>query len=96
VSFVQIVNFATGTQHSLELTYTAANGDELHAESTGTSFAEAGTVHFDATIIFVGGTGRFSDASGRTHAVGAANLAAGTSHYALDGWIAYNASERRP
>lgn len=95
IHFVQVVDFATGTQHSLELTYTAANGDVLRAESVGTSVVEGGTAHFEATINFVGGTGRFANASGQARAVGDAELAAGTSRYTLDGSIEYDASDRR-
>ena len=96
VYFVQVVNFATGTQHSLELTYTAPNGDVLGAQSAGTSVVNGGTAHFDATIEFLGGTGRFADASGQAHAAGVADLAAGRSHYALEGSIRYDASDRHP
>lgn len=94
VHFVQVVNFATGTQHSLELSYTAANGDVPRAQSAGTSVVSAGIAHFDATIQFEGGTGRFNDAAGQVHAVGVADLASGRSHYTIDGWIDYDASDR--
>jgi len=93
VHFVQVVNFALGTQSSLTLVYTAANGDELHAASTGTSAPTATGVNFSSTITFAGGTGRFANATGSAHADGSANLAAGTSGYTLDGSIAYDASD---
>jgi hypothetical protein len=94
VHFVQVVNFAARTQQSLELTYTAANGDVLRAASAGTSVPTATGVNFSATITFLGGTGRFTDATGEAHAEGSADLAAGTSGYALDGWITYDATDR--
>jgi hypothetical protein len=94
VHFVQVVNFATRTQQSLELTYTAANGDVLRAASQGTSTPNATGLSFSATITFLGGTGRFANATGQAQAAGTADLAAGTSQYTLDGWIAYDASDR--
>jgi hypothetical protein len=94
VQFVQVVNFATRTQQSLELTYTAANGDVLRAASAGTSRPTATGVTFSATIMFLGGSGRFTNATGQARAEGAANLVAGTSWYTLDGWIGYNAADR--
>jgi hypothetical protein len=94
VHFVQVVNFATRTQQSLELTYTAANGDVLRAASAGTSLPTARGVTFSAAITFLGGTGRFTNATGQARAEGAANLVAGTSWYMLDGWVGYNAADR--
>lgn len=94
VHFVQVVNFATRTQHSLELTYTAPNGDVLRAASAGTSLPTATGVTFLATIMFLGGTGRFMTATGQARAEGAANLVAGTSWYTLDGWLGYDAADR--
>lgn len=94
VDFVQVVNFATRTQRSLVLTYTAANGDVLRAASAGTSAPSATGVTFSATITFLGGTGRFASATGQAHAEGTADLAAGTSQYTLEGWIAYDAADR--
>ena len=92
VRFVQVVNFATRTQQSLELAYIAPNGDVLNAASAGTNAPIAGGVSFSATITFAGGTGRFANATGQAHATGRANVAEGTSQYALDGWISYDAS----
>lgn len=43
--------------------HTAANGDELHAQFGGSTFQD-GTLVFNF-ITFVGGTGRFHDASGQ-------------------------------
>lgn len=94
VSFVQVVNFATQTQHSLELTYTAPNGDVLRAASDGTNVPSASGVSFSATIDFAGGTGRFSGATGQARANGTADIAAGTSEYTLEGWVAFDASHR--
>jgi hypothetical protein len=93
VQFVQVVNFALGTQRSLSLVYTAANGDELHAASAGTSTANSTGVSFSSTIAFLGGTGRFTSATGSARAEGSANLTAGTSAYSLDGAISYDAAD---
>ena len=43
-------------------TYTAPNGDELHAVFTGQLNFETGVV--TATVTYVGGTGRFANATG--------------------------------
>ena len=91
VRFIQVVNFGNGTQHSLSLSYRAANGDLLQAASVGTSVPTPTGVNFSATITFVGGTGRFASATGSAHADGSANLASATSWYRLDGSISYDA-----
>jgi hypothetical protein len=91
VRFIQVVNFGNGTQHSLSLSYRAANGDVLEAASVGTSVPTPTGVDFTATITFIGGTGRFASATGSAHADGSANLASATSRYTLDGWISYDA-----
>jgi len=93
IDFVQVVNFATRTQQSLELSYTAPNGDILYAASAGTNTPTSTGADFSAVITFAGGTGRFMNARGQAQAVGEANIAAGTSEYALDGWIAYDAAD---
>jgi hypothetical protein len=94
VHFIQAVNFGNGTQHSLALSYTAANGDVLQAASAGTSVPNATGVSFTSTITFLGGTGRFANAAGSANVEGSANIAQGTSQYTLDGSISYNASAR--
>jgi hypothetical protein len=91
VHFIQVVNFGNGTQQSLALSYAAANGDVLQAASVGTSVPNATGVSFTSTITFVGGTGRFMNATGSARAEGSANLVSGTSQYLLDGSISYNA-----
>lgn len=91
VHFIQAVNFGNGTQRSLALTYTAANGDVLQAASVGTSVPSPTGVNFSATITFLGGTGRFTNATGSAYVQGSADLASATSWYSLDGSIAYGA-----
>jgi len=48
--------------------YTAANGDELHAVITGELNGLTGAI--TATVSYVGGTGRFADASGSASLAG--------------------------
>lgn len=96
VDFIQIVNFGAHTQQSQKLSYTAANGDVLEASSVGTSTLTSAGVSFSSTITFMGGTGRFVDATGQAHAIGTANIVAGTSRYALNGSISYSDHTAKP
>ena len=91
----QTINFATLTQTATR-TFTAANGDELRATSTGTSRPGAGPgeIDFDAMLTIVGGTGRFANATGEVHDWGTANVVTHAVSFTLDGWIAYDASDR--
>lgn len=91
---VQDINFAAGTQTTVEVTYTAANGDVLRAMNVGTSRRSGAGVSFEATVTFVGGTGRFAHATGQAHAVGTADFVASTSAYTLNGSLSYDASDR--
>ena len=91
---VQEINFAAGTQ-SGERRFTAANGDELRAVHAGTSGPGGpGLVRFATTITFVGGTGRFANATGRMTGEGTANLITRTTSVTNEGWISYDASDR--
>lgn len=87
---VQDINFAAGTQ-SGERTFTAANGDELHARHAGTSAMVApGRIAFSAVVTIVGGTGRFEGATGELRVIGVAVLAETRATMTIDeGWIAY-------
>jgi hypothetical protein len=90
IAGVQNIDFAAGTQYG-ERTFTAANGDVLRATHVGTSAPSGpGLIGFDATLTFVGGTGRFANATGQAHGVGTANVATRTTTFALDGWVTYN------
>lgn len=91
----QEIDFAAGTQ-SGSRTITAANGDVLLVKNVGTSQpAGPGLVRFSAIMTFVGGTGRFADASGEARAEGTANLITRTTAIdIMEGWIAYDASTR--
>jgi hypothetical protein len=89
------INFATGTQISHEAIFTAANGDILRATGSGMSTpAESGRVAFSAILVFAGGTGRFANATGEGQVNGEAHPATRTAFLEIDGWIAYDASDR--
>ena len=91
---VQEINFAAGTQRG-ERTFTAANGDVLRAVHVGRSAPSGpGLISFEATLTFVGGTGRFAHATGRAVSSGVANLITHTTSLSLDGSISYDASDR--
>lgn len=91
---VQDINFAAGTQAG-QRTFTAANGDMLYALNAGTSAPSGpGLVRFVTTITFVGGTGRFANATGQMTGEGTANLITRTTSVTNEGWIAYDASDR--
>ena len=91
---VQDIKFAAGTQRG-ERTFTAANGDVLRAVHAGTSAPSGpGVVRFVTTITFVGGTGRFANATGQMTGEGTANLITRTTSVTNEGWITYDASDR--
>jgi hypothetical protein len=69
-------------------TYTAPNGDVLHAPFTGVAtFNPDGSVSFTGAEVYEGGTGRFSNASGSSALSGTATLS--TGEYTTSGSIAY-------
>ena len=88
------IDFAAGTQTITALVLTAANGDVLRGVGVGSNVPGPGRVRFTATMTFTGGTGRFANASGRAHVEGVANLVSRTSTFTIDGWVAYDASDR--
>jgi hypothetical protein len=69
-----------------ESTYTAANGDELHAVFTGQLNGVTGKI--TATVTYVGGTGRFADASG-TASLSGQLLPGGAIEVTVNGAIDY-------
>jgi hypothetical protein len=92
VSFfaVQDIDLASGTQTSVEVRFTAPNGDVLRASSSGTSVPNGPGVAFSAVMIFAGGTGRFANATGSARLEGKASFITNTATFAFaDGWIAY-------
>ena len=66
--------------------YTAANGDQLYAVFSGHLNGLTGTI--TATVTYVGGTGRFTDASG-TATLSGQLLPGGSIEVAIKGTIDY-------
>jgi hypothetical protein len=85
----KVINIPAGTQ-TTAVTFTAANGDILRGNGTGTSTMIApGRIAFTATIQFTGGTGRFANATGEATLTGEADLVAGRSSMSAEGSIQY-------
>jgi hypothetical protein len=96
VYVAQDINFATGTQVTVEFTLTAANGDVLRATNVGMSQPNGPGVDFSGTMTVIGGTGRFANATGGARLEGTASFLTNTASFTFaDGWIAYDASRRR-
>lgn len=87
---LQEIDIVAGTQRSIEYTYTAANGDILRVVNVGTNVPNGPGVRFTATTTFVGGTGRFANATGQARVEGTASFITNTASYTIDGWIAYD------
>ena len=73
------------------IVYIAANGDELHSTFEGEASIDfaTGAIAFAATETFVGGTGRFSGASGTSLLEGDASSATQTGFYVTLGTMSY-------
>ena len=85
---IQDIDFSTGAQVSIEVVFTAANGDVLRATNVGSSTASGPLVRFTGAMSFVGGTGRFANAAGQARVEGTANLVTNTAEFVfVDGWI---------
>jgi hypothetical protein len=75
--------------------YVAANGDRVNSSFTGSGVTNLAdfTAVFEGTEHFLGGTGRFADASGEAHIEGTAVLdpttGTGTAHFTIEGTITY-------
>jgi len=70
---------------------TAANGDQLRHTTTGSVSpgSEPGTVHFEGTLTFTGGSGRFGAASGAAGFSGSASLVTNTGAFSIEGRVDY-------
>ena len=89
-----VVPNGDGTVHiTITGAYTAPNGDMLRSTLDGTGrFLADGTVAYDTTETFSGGTGRFADATGTASDMGAAaftSATGGVSSFTVDGVISY-------
>jgi hypothetical protein len=90
----QQIDLATGTE-TAQVTFTAANGDELRLTNVGVNQRTGTTtIRFTGTMTVVSGTGRFANATGQLAAEGTADLVSGQGWITLDGSIAYDASNR--
>jgi hypothetical protein len=74
-----------------QATFIAANGDELRGiESADLGAPDAnGVFRFTGSWTFVGGTGRFDEASGIVEWSGTGSIPAGTTERSFRGWISY-------
>jgi hypothetical protein len=72
-----------------QATHVAANGDELRSAYVGTGAVDlqTGRIDFEFTGIYVGGSGRFTGASGDTRIVGV--VEGGVAHFTEEGSITY-------
>ncbi|MEJ2240423.1 MAG: hypothetical protein P8X82_19200 [Gemmatimonadales bacterium] len=91
------IDFATLSLTLGEITITAANGDQIWAEFEGSGSFDPPppNANLFCTWSIVGGTGRFVGATGAGDCADSRQLGNGTSLIILDGWIAYDASNRR-
>ena len=74
------------------ITYVAANGDELHAtfaDYTASFNLATGAIEFASTETIVGGTARFSNASGEGFIEGHASAVTLTGFYVELGTLSY-------
>jgi hypothetical protein len=69
--------------------YTAANGDQLFASWSGTSTNDGPAVTFSGLELYVGGTGRFADASGSSFISGTASFVTNTGQFTSEGTLSY-------
>jgi hypothetical protein len=89
------ISFATGRSISVEIRFTAANGDVLRATSVGTFVPDGPGVRINAAMTFSGGTGRFANAVGEARLVGQADFTTNSARFSfVDGWIAYAPADR--
>jgi hypothetical protein len=90
----RVVNLVTGTQVA-DITFTAANGDILRTTAVGAISSSGPTsFRFTGTNTIVGGTGRFTSATGELQAIGVVDLATSNASTSYEGWISYEASDR--
>jgi hypothetical protein len=87
----QIVIFTSPTTATASntTTYTAANGDQLFSQWTGTSTNVGPDVTFSGPETYTGGTGRFADASGSTLILGTASFVTNTGQFTAEGRLSY-------
>jgi hypothetical protein len=87
----QLVIFTSPTTQTASNTtiYTAANGDQLFSEWSGTSTSTGPDIAFSGPATFSGGTGRFVNASGSAFISGTASFVTSTGQFTQDGTLSY-------
>jgi hypothetical protein len=87
----QLVIFTSPTTQTASNTtsYTAANGDQLFSEWSGTSTSSGPDVAFSGPATFLGGTGRFVNASGSAFISGTASFVTSTGQFTQEGRLSY-------
>jgi hypothetical protein len=87
-----VINPADGSSTITNTTtYTAPNGDQIFATFVGTGDPPdaTGTICFEGTETYAGGTGRFTGATGSADISGCASLATQTGFFDARGTIRY-------
>ena len=79
------------SRNSASIAYTAANGDVLYSDFSGpaTINVVTGAVSFEGEEVFVGGTGRFAQASGTSWLEGTASTVTNVGFYVTSGTLSY-------
>jgi hypothetical protein len=83
------IDFARGVSTSIDMHFTAANGDIRRAAATGTFQPNESGVDITAVVTFVGGTGRFKEATGTAIIEGQADFTTNSTIFTVDGTISY-------
>ena len=85
------IDFATGATSVADgtMTLSTANGDELLATYVG----QAGPAGLEEQVTFIGGTGRFTGATGHAVALPACDPSTGTCTWVMEGVLAYAAGD---
>jgi hypothetical protein len=87
----QVVTFTSPTTQTASNTtiYRAANGDQLFSEWSGTSTSSGPDVTFSGPATFLGGTGRFVNASGSAFISGTVSFDTNTGQFTQEGTLSY-------
>jgi hypothetical protein len=87
----QVVIFTSPTTQTASNTtvYTAADGDQLFSQWSGTSTSIGPDVTCSGPATFSGGTGRFVNASGSAFISGTASFVTSTGQFTQEGRLSY-------
>lgn len=91
------LDFSSGELREGLVSYTAANGDVLHLRFDGfLVIGTDGSLGGGGGLWVIGGTGRFASASGElTYSIESGSLTTLAGTLEGEGWITYDASDRR-